>query len=181
MLSGLLLIAGAVLLGQVLGFGGIVPVAVTFGVLAGLVGVETEIAVFETVEQARPEARGRPRRKTSQQPGQTRVAFQTPEGDGASPYPDRPVCGSRSLTLANGSAKISAAVRLRLPLDNLSPIIPRGACDQTPSFRMSTLSAPSWSSSTRSVLPSLVRKNCHTDAAPVDLITASWARCVRRL
>jgi hypothetical protein len=37
MLSGLLLIAGAVLLGQVLGFGGIVPVATTFGVLAGLV------------------------------------------------------------------------------------------------------------------------------------------------
>ena len=37
MLSGLLLIAGAVLLGQVLGFEGIVPVAVTFGVLAGLV------------------------------------------------------------------------------------------------------------------------------------------------
>lgn len=37
MLSGLLLIAGAVLLGQVLGFGGIVPVAVTIGVLAGLV------------------------------------------------------------------------------------------------------------------------------------------------
>jgi hypothetical protein len=37
MLSGLLLIAVAVLLGQVLGFGGIVPVATTFGVLAGLV------------------------------------------------------------------------------------------------------------------------------------------------
>ena len=37
MLSGLLLIAGAVLLGQVLGFGGIVPVAMTIGVLAGLV------------------------------------------------------------------------------------------------------------------------------------------------
>ena len=37
MLSGLLLIAGAVLLGQVLGFGGIVAVATTFGVLAGLV------------------------------------------------------------------------------------------------------------------------------------------------
>ena len=37
MLSGLLLIAGAVLLGQVLGFGWIVPVATTFGVLAGLV------------------------------------------------------------------------------------------------------------------------------------------------
>jgi hypothetical protein len=37
MLSGLLLIAGAVLLGQVLGFRGIVPVAVAFGVLAGLV------------------------------------------------------------------------------------------------------------------------------------------------
>jgi hypothetical protein len=37
MLSGLLLIAGAVLLGQVLGFGGIVPLAVTIGVLAGLV------------------------------------------------------------------------------------------------------------------------------------------------
>jgi len=37
MLSGLLLIAGAVLLGQVLGFEGIVPVAVTIGVLAGLV------------------------------------------------------------------------------------------------------------------------------------------------
>jgi hypothetical protein len=37
MLSGLLLIAGAVLLGQVLGFGGIVPLAVTVGVLAGLV------------------------------------------------------------------------------------------------------------------------------------------------
>jgi hypothetical protein len=36
MLSGLLLIAGAVLLGQVLGFGGIVPVATTIGVLAGL-------------------------------------------------------------------------------------------------------------------------------------------------
>ena len=31
------MIAGAVLLGQVLGFGGIVPVATTFGVLAGLV------------------------------------------------------------------------------------------------------------------------------------------------
>jgi hypothetical protein len=37
MLSGLLLIAGAVLLGQVLGFAGIVPVATTIGVLAGLV------------------------------------------------------------------------------------------------------------------------------------------------
>jgi hypothetical protein len=37
MLSGLLLIAGVVLLGQVLGFAGIVPVAVTVGVLAGLV------------------------------------------------------------------------------------------------------------------------------------------------
>jgi Domain of unknown function (DUF4386) len=37
MLSGLLMIAGAVLLGQVLGFGGIVPVATTFGILAGLV------------------------------------------------------------------------------------------------------------------------------------------------
>jgi hypothetical protein len=37
MLSGLLLIAGAVLLGQVLGFTGIVPLAVTIGVLAGLV------------------------------------------------------------------------------------------------------------------------------------------------
>ena len=37
MLSGLLLIAGAVLLGQVLGFGGIVPLATTIGVLAGLV------------------------------------------------------------------------------------------------------------------------------------------------
>lgn len=37
MLSGLLLIAGVVLLGQVLGFQGIVPVAVTFGILAGLV------------------------------------------------------------------------------------------------------------------------------------------------
>jgi hypothetical protein len=37
MLSGLLLIAGAVLLGQVLGFGGIVPVATSIGVLAGLV------------------------------------------------------------------------------------------------------------------------------------------------
>ena len=37
MLSGLLLIAGAVLLGQVLGFGFIVPVATTIGVLAGFV------------------------------------------------------------------------------------------------------------------------------------------------
>lgn len=37
MLSGLLLIAGAVLLGQALGFGGIVPLATTIGVLAGLV------------------------------------------------------------------------------------------------------------------------------------------------
>jgi hypothetical protein len=37
MLSGLLLIAGAVLLGQVLGVAGVVPVAVTIGVLAGLV------------------------------------------------------------------------------------------------------------------------------------------------
>ena len=37
MLSGLLLIVGAVLLGQVLGFEGIVPLATTFGVLAGLV------------------------------------------------------------------------------------------------------------------------------------------------
>ena len=37
MLSGLLLIVGAVLLGQVLGFGWIVPVATTIGVLAGLV------------------------------------------------------------------------------------------------------------------------------------------------
>jgi hypothetical protein len=37
MLSGLLLIAGAVLLGQVLGFTGVVPLAVAIGVLAGLV------------------------------------------------------------------------------------------------------------------------------------------------
>jgi hypothetical protein len=37
MLSGLLLIAGAVLLGQVLGFSGVVQVAMTIGVLAGLV------------------------------------------------------------------------------------------------------------------------------------------------
>jgi hypothetical protein len=37
MLSGLLLIAGVVLLGQVLSFAGVVPVAVTFGILAGLV------------------------------------------------------------------------------------------------------------------------------------------------
>ncbi len=37
MLSGLLLIAGAVLLGQVLGLDGVVVVATTFGVLAGLV------------------------------------------------------------------------------------------------------------------------------------------------
>jgi hypothetical protein len=37
MLSGLLLIAGAVMLGQVLGLDGIVVVATTFGVLAGLV------------------------------------------------------------------------------------------------------------------------------------------------
>ena len=37
MLSGLLLIAGVVLLGQVLGFAGIVPVAVSVGILAGLV------------------------------------------------------------------------------------------------------------------------------------------------
>lgn len=37
MLSGLLLIAGAVLLGQSLGFGGIVPLATAIGVLAGLV------------------------------------------------------------------------------------------------------------------------------------------------
>lgn len=37
MLSGLLLIAGVVLLGQALGFTGIVPLAVTLGVLAGLV------------------------------------------------------------------------------------------------------------------------------------------------
>jgi hypothetical protein len=36
-LSGLLLIVAAVLLGQALGFDGIVPVATTFGVLAGLV------------------------------------------------------------------------------------------------------------------------------------------------
>jgi Domain of unknown function (DUF4386) len=37
MLSGLLLIAVAVLLGQVLGFGGIVPLATAIGILAGLV------------------------------------------------------------------------------------------------------------------------------------------------
>ena len=37
MLSGLLLIPGVVLLGQALGFTGIVPLAVTVGVLAGLV------------------------------------------------------------------------------------------------------------------------------------------------
>lgn len=37
MLSGLLLIVGAALVGQVLGFGAIVPVATVFGVLAGLV------------------------------------------------------------------------------------------------------------------------------------------------
>ena len=37
MLSGLLLIAGVVLLGQVLGFEGVVPVATTIGILAGLV------------------------------------------------------------------------------------------------------------------------------------------------
>jgi hypothetical protein len=39
MLSGLLLIVGVVLLGQVLGFAGVVPLAVTIGVLAGLVQV----------------------------------------------------------------------------------------------------------------------------------------------
>src|SRR5207342_1840854 len=37
MLSGLILIAAVVLLGQSLGFWGIVPLAVTIGVLAGLV------------------------------------------------------------------------------------------------------------------------------------------------
>jgi hypothetical protein len=37
MLSGLLLIAAVVLLGQALGLTGIVPIAVTIGVLAGLV------------------------------------------------------------------------------------------------------------------------------------------------
>jgi hypothetical protein len=37
MLSGLLFVAGAVLLGQALGFNGVVVVATTFGVLAGLV------------------------------------------------------------------------------------------------------------------------------------------------
>jgi Domain of unknown function (DUF4386) len=37
MLTGLLLIGGAVLLGQSLGFGGIVPLATAIGVLAGLV------------------------------------------------------------------------------------------------------------------------------------------------
>ena len=37
MLSGLLLIAAVVMLGQVLGFTGVVPVAVTIGVIAGLV------------------------------------------------------------------------------------------------------------------------------------------------
>lgn len=37
MVSGLFLISGVVLLGQMLGFSGIVPVAVTIGVLAGLV------------------------------------------------------------------------------------------------------------------------------------------------
>ena len=37
MLSGLLLITGAVLLGQALGFEGIVPLATIFGILAGLV------------------------------------------------------------------------------------------------------------------------------------------------
>jgi hypothetical protein len=39
MLSGLLLIVGAVLLGQILGFGGVVTVATTIGVLAGLVQI----------------------------------------------------------------------------------------------------------------------------------------------
>ena len=39
MLSGLLMIVAAVLLGQVIGFAGIVPVATTIGVLAGLVQV----------------------------------------------------------------------------------------------------------------------------------------------
>lgn len=39
MLSGLLLIAGVVLLGQALGFTGVVPLAVTVGVLAGLVQI----------------------------------------------------------------------------------------------------------------------------------------------
>jgi hypothetical protein len=39
MLSGLLLIAAVVLLGQALGFSGIVPFAVTIGVLAGLVQI----------------------------------------------------------------------------------------------------------------------------------------------
>lgn len=39
MLSGLLMVLAAVLLGQVLGFAGIVPVATTIGVLAGLVQV----------------------------------------------------------------------------------------------------------------------------------------------
>jgi len=43
--------------------------------------------------------------------------------------------------------------------ESRSPIIPRGAVVQAPSFRMSIVSAPSSDSSIRSVFPSLVRKN----------------------
>lgn len=58
-----------------------------------------------------------------------------------------------------GSARTSLAVRRRVLGESRSPIIPRGAVVQTPSFRISILSAPSSDSSIRSVFPSVVRKN----------------------
>lgn len=56
--SGLLLIARAVLPGQVLGFGGIVPVATIIGVLAGLVQILGLLRWVYVVPAARPRLRG---------------------------------------------------------------------------------------------------------------------------
>ena len=63
--------------------------------------------------------------------------------------------------------------------DNLSPIIPRGACDQVPSLSTSTRRAPSLSSSTRIVFPSSVWKKSHADPGSPGLIMTGWARRIR--
>ena len=58
MLSGLILIAAVVLLGQSLGFWGIVPLAVTIGVLAGLVQMLGLLRWVYLVPPARSHHRG---------------------------------------------------------------------------------------------------------------------------
>ncbi len=71
MLSGLLMIVATVLLGQVLGFAGVVPVATTIGVLAGV--VQGTLACASTCgRRPRPDAAGGERGDLSREPSVSR-------------------------------------------------------------------------------------------------------------